>query len=68
VTKADYGTLRADVKADNGGLRAEMVSEFALVRSEMELLRRDLTIRMGGMFVVAIGVLLTAMRFMVLHP
>ncbi len=33
----------------------------------MELLRRDLTIRLGGMMVVAVGVILTAIRFLPPH-
>jgi hypothetical protein len=33
------------------------------LRAEMELLRRDLTIRLGGMIVVATGVLLAAKFF-----
>ncbi len=44
-------------KADLAALRAEL-------RSDIELLRRDLTIRLGGMIVVAVGVLLTAMRYL----
>jgi hypothetical protein len=30
----------------------------------MELLRRDLTIRLGGMMVVAVGILLAAIRYL----
>ena len=33
------------------------------LRAEMEILRRDLTIRLGGMIVVATGVLLAAKSF-----
>ena len=48
-------------KSDISALRTE-------VRSEMELLRRDLTIRLGGMMVVAVGVIITAIRFLPPHP
>ena len=42
---------------------SELRAEFALIRSEMEVLRRDLTIRLGSMIVVATGVLLAAKFF-----
>jgi hypothetical protein len=52
-----------------------MAREFGLVRidlervrTEVELLRRDMTIRLGAMMVVSTGILLTAMRFMPMHP
>jgi hypothetical protein len=40
-----------------------MNAGFAAVRAEMEILRRDLTIRLGGMLVIAPGVLLAAKFF-----
>jgi hypothetical protein len=43
--------------------RDEMNGGFAALRAEMEILRRDLTIRLGGMIVVATGVLLAAKFF-----
>ena len=43
--------------------REEMNAGFAALRAEMEILRRDLTIRLGGMIVVATGVLLAAKFF-----
>ena len=36
-------------------------------KSENELLRRDFTIKTGSMMVVAVGVILTAMRYLGLH-
>jgi len=40
-----------------------MNSGFAALRGEMEILRRDITIRPGGMLVVATGILLAAKFF-----
>jgi hypothetical protein len=34
----------------------------------MEVLRRDIVIRFGSMLVIAVGVLLTAMRYFPPHP
>jgi hypothetical protein len=38
------------------------------LRHELELLRRDLTIRLGGIMVVSVGVSITAIRFLPMHP
>src|SRR5271155_51496 len=53
ATSADIASVRAEVAA----LRNEL-------KADIELLRRDLTIRLGSMIVVAVGVLLAAMRYM----
>jgi hypothetical protein len=46
---------------------AKTETRFAALDTKLELLRRDMTIKLGGMMIVAVGVLLTAMRFMP-HP
>jgi hypothetical protein len=43
-------------------------SDISALRHEMELLRRDLTIRLGSMMIVGVGVLLAAIRFLPPHP
>jgi hypothetical protein len=43
--------------ADLDRLRTEL-------KAEIELLRRDLTIRLGGMIVVAVGIILAAIRYL----
>jgi len=48
-------------KADLATLRAEL-------KAEIELLRRDLTIRLGGGIVVAVGFILAAIRYLPPHP
>ncbi len=62
--KADIAALRAELKADIAALRAELKADIELMRREMEILRRDLTIRLGGMMVVAVGILLAAIRYL----
>ena len=37
--------------------------QFEMV-SRLEMLRRDMTIRLGGMLVVAVGVILAAIRYL----
>jgi hypothetical protein len=36
-------------------------------RSDIEIFRRDITIRLGAMVIASTGVMLTAMRFMLPH-
>jgi hypothetical protein len=58
----------AAVRNELAAVRAEPKAELATVRNELraeiELLRRDLTIRLGSMIVVAVGNLLTAIRYL----
>jgi hypothetical protein len=60
VTKSDLGALENKFDAKFASLEAKF-------DSKIELLRRDMTIKLGGMLVIAVGVLLAAMRFMP-HP
>jgi hypothetical protein len=53
ATTADIGLVRNEL----AGVRAEL-------KAELELLRRDLTIRLGGMIVVAVGIILAAIRYL----
>lgn len=60
---AKIDRVAAELNARIDRVAAELRAEFALIRSEMEVLRRDLTIRLGSMIVVATGVLLAAKFF-----
>jgi len=61
AAELDAKIERLEAKIDH--VAAELRGEFALIRSEMEILRRDLTIRLGSMIVVATGLLLAAKFF-----
>ena len=67
ATTADVAKVLAAIDS----LRTEMKSDIAALqlthKSENELLRRDFTIKTGSMMVVAVGVILTAMRYLGLH-
>src|SRR5437660_3464972 len=56
ATKDDLARVKDDLARDIAHLAATL-------RVEMEVLRRDLTIRLGGMSVVATGILLAAKFF-----
>ena len=70
--KGDMAAFRAEVKGDMGTFQAELRADMGRFRSEqrgaIELLRRDMTIRLGTMMVAGFGVMLAAMRYMQLHP
>lgn len=55
VTKADLATLARD-------LGAEVRQEAALVRKDLEIRVRDVTIRTGYMLTVGLGVLFAALK------
>lgn len=57
ATKTDLRNEIQVVRNEVQALRSELKSDIALSK-------RDMTIRIGSMFVVAVGVLLAAMRFM----
>ena len=81
--KADIAELRSELKADIAQLRTELNSDMAELRTELksdmnglrtgwradnELLRREMTIRLGGMMFAGFGIMLAAMRYMQIHP
>lgn len=65
--KASEASLRSDLKASEAALRSDLKASEAALRGEMQLLRRDLTIRLGGMITLGVGIMVTAMRLL-LHP
>jgi hypothetical protein len=63
ATKDELLAVKNDLQVEIAKLEAAMNAGFAALRAEMEILRRDITIRLGGMIVVATGVLLAAKFF-----
>ena len=70
--KSDIAGVRAELKSDIASLKVELKGDIAAVRTELlnalELLRRDLTIKSGSMLVIAVGILLAAIRYLPAHP
>jgi hypothetical protein len=64
ATKGDVVAVKTALKADIAALRAELKADIGALRAELELLRRDMTIRLGGTLVVAVGVILAAIRYL----
>lgn len=60
ATKSDVGFAESRIMVTIRAVESSL-------KAKLELLRRDLTINLGGMIFVAVGIILTAMRFMP-HP
>jgi hypothetical protein len=54
--------FRQEVRRDMGQLRQEVHLEIGLVRKDMERLRSSMTVRLGSMQVVAVGLLFAALK------
>lgn len=55
-------SLKQEIAAVHGSLKQEIATSHASLELKMELLRSSMTIRLGSMLVVAIGLLLAALR------
>jgi hypothetical protein len=64
---ADLAT-KGDLNILGTGLRGDMAALEARMLSAIELLRRDMTIKFGSMMIIAVGVLLAAIRYLPPHP
>jgi hypothetical protein len=71
----EIGSVRTELTHEIGSVRTDMTametrlsSAIARVSSDLEILRRDMTIRLGAIAVASTGVMLAAMRFMLPHP
>lgn len=63
ATRAELNMLDARMQAGFAAIEAR----FVAVDGKLELLRRDMTIKLGGMLFLGVGILLAAMRLMP-HP
>ncbi|HEX2151039.1 MAG TPA: hypothetical protein VHG31_03450 [Stellaceae bacterium] len=55
--------MRTELRSEMASLRSELSGEIKIVRSEMEMLQRDLTIGLGGMIFI-LGGFLVAIKFL----
>jgi hypothetical protein len=63
ATKADIDRLQAATKADTDGVKTDIDRLEAKLLAQIEILRRDMTIRLSGMIVAATAILLAAKVF-----
>jgi hypothetical protein len=64
ATKADILAVKVDLLAVKADLHAVKTD----LELKLELLRRDMTIRLGAMLIGSTSVILAALRFMPMHP
>jgi hypothetical protein len=71
----EFGSVRTDLEREIGRVRTDMTAMetrltagTATVVSNLEILRRDMTIRLGAIALASTGIILAAMRFMLTHP
>ena len=53
---------KADLDAGFAGIRSEMLAIKADLEAKLEILKRDMTIRLGSMMVVAVSVILAGFK------
>jgi hypothetical protein len=72
VTRSDLAATAAELRSEIVAVRTELGTEITASQTELkhdiELMRRDITIKFGSMLVIAVGILLTAIRYLPPHP
>ena len=78
ATKADVLAVKADLTHEIGLVRSDLTREMTAMKTrlsaaimkvanDVEILRRDMTIRLGAVAIASTGIMLAAMRFMLAH-
>jgi hypothetical protein len=66
--RGEIAATRSDLAETKRELRAEIAATRTELKHDIELSRRDITIKFGSMLVIAVGILLTAIRYLPPHP
>ncbi len=66
--KAELAETKAELKADIAKTKAELKADIADVRSDVKFLEQRMTIKLGGMMIIAVGILMAAIRYLPPHP
>lgn len=71
----EIGLVRTDMEREIGHVRTDMtaletrlIAAITKVSTDAEILRRDITIRLGAVAMASTGIILAAMRIMLAHP
>jgi hypothetical protein len=62
ATKADVLAVHADLTALAAATKADLAVLEMRIDNKLEILKRDMTIRLGSMMVVAVGVILAGFK------
>ena len=72
VTRSDLAETTAELGNEIASTTRALSNEFAAtsveLKNNIELLRPDITIKFGSTLVIAVGILLTAIRYFPPHP
>jgi hypothetical protein len=79
VLKSEIGLLRSDLEREIGLVRSDLTrvmtamdtrlsTAILKLGSNIEILRRDMTISLGAVGIASTGIIIAAMRFMLAHP
>jgi hypothetical protein len=68
VTRSDLAEATGELRNEITAVRTEITTTRIELKNDIELLRRDITIKFGSMLVIAVGILLTAIRYLPPHP
>ncbi|MCX7036658.1 MAG: hypothetical protein NT064_08750 [Proteobacteria bacterium] len=63
-TKADIDRLRQETRAEFVRVNHEMGAGFALIRSEIQTMSKDMTIKLGSMMVAMAGLVVTIQKLL----
>jgi hypothetical protein len=64
ATKADVAAVRTDLKADIAAARADLHATESRLKGENALVEHRMITRLGGLVVVAVGIILAALRYL----
>lgn len=62
--RTEIAEVRSELKAEIASVKSDLRQEATRLESAIELAKRDITIKLGGMLVIVTGVLLAAIRYM----
>jgi hypothetical protein len=66
--KTEIGLVRSDLTRDMTAMDTRLSTAILKLGSNIEILRRDMTISLGAVGVASTGIIIAAMRFMLAHP
>jgi hypothetical protein len=68
LVRSDLLQVRTDLERSISQVRTDLETKIDRVDTKIELLRRDMTIRLGAMLIGSTSIILAALRFMPPHP
>lgn len=68
TVKTDLQAVRVDLTREMTAMESRLSAAILKVANDLEILRRDVTIRLGAAAFASTGIILAAMRYMLAHP